>query len=422
VPDPSSARILFVMTTRTYRATAFLEAAQKLGIAAVVGSEARHLLSDLNPAGYLQLDFQDLEGATDRIVEYDRSYPLQAVVSPDDDGLVLAAMASDALRLSHNAVWAVRATRDKYRMRQVLQEAGLPSPWFERFAVDEDPTRISGLVPYPCVVKPLALSGSRGVIRANNPDEFSAAFHRIRNILGEPDAALQSGPLGAYILVEGYIPGEELALEGLVTDKRLNVLAIFDKPDPLVGPYFEETIYLTPSCLPYEIQQKVKQTAATASAVLGITQGPIHIEMRLDGSSVTIVEIAPRSIGGYCSRALRFGSQISLEELILRQALGENVENYRRESEASGVMMIPTPASGTLSKIDGLDKARQTDGISELVVSIPLGAELHRPPEGSQYLGFIFARGPEPGRVEAALRAAHSHLHFSIEVESNARK
>ncbi|HJS29597.1 MAG TPA: ATP-grasp domain-containing protein [Anaerolineales bacterium] len=417
MPDDNRPRILFLMASRTYRAGAFLQAAHALEAAAVVGSEIKHLLTDLNPAGHLHLDFQDLEGLTDRIVEYARSHPIQAVVSPDDDGLALAAMASDALGLSHNSLFAVSSARDKHRMRQVLAENGLPSPWFERFAVDSGPAPASRRVQYPCVLKPLALSGSRGVIRAEDPGQFIAAFGRIASILREPDAALLSGPLAGYILAEGYIPGSEVALEGLMTSGRLKTLAIFDKPDPLAGPFFEETIYVTPSRLEAGLQREIEAAAASAASALGITQGPVHAEMRLNEGGVFVLEIAPRSIGGYCSRALRFEGDESLEMLILRQALGREIESVRREEAASGVMMIPTPSAGILRGISGIEEARRILTVEDVVITIPSGKVLRAPPDGNEYLGFIFSRAPRPEEVETALRTAHACLHVGIEVK-----
>ncbi|MDX1435454.1 MAG: ATP-grasp domain-containing protein [Anaerolineales bacterium] len=407
------------MTSRTYRAGSFLDAARKMGVEVVVGSEVEHVLAGQNPGGHLSLDFQDMEGATDRILDFARERPLQAVISPDDDGLVLAAMASDALGLSSSAVSAVQAARNKYRMRQVLADAGMPSPWFLRMDVNQDPAERLDEVSFPCVLKPLALSGSRGVIRADTPSEFRHAFDQIKTILAEPDAGLQSGALGRHILAEGYIPGEEVALEGLMIDGRLKTLAIFDKPDPLIGPYFEETIYTTPSRHPLRLLEEVRSAAASAAAGLGITQGPVHAEMRFNERGVFAVEIAPRSIGGYCSKALRFQGGVSLEELVLRQALSQDLAGAKRESQASGVMMIPTPSAGQLVQVTGRKEAREVAGVDEIMITIPPGALLRSPPFGVEYLGFIFGRAATPAEVEAALREAHARLHFEIKVESS---
>jgi biotin carboxylase len=407
-------RILLLMTTHTYRAAAFLEAARRLGVAAVVGSERPQALAAVNPAGHLTLDFLEPERATRAIVDFARTYPLDAVVAADDDGVVLAAMAAAALGLPHHPVAAVEAARNKYRMRQLLAAAGIPCPRFWRFAVDGDPAEMARQVSYPCVLKPLALSASRGVIRADDAAQFVAAFHRLVAILQRPDVAISARRSTREILVERFIPGAEVAVEGLLTHGRLRVLAIFDKPDPLEGPFFEETLYVTPSRLPAAAQDAIVARTADVVEALGLRHGPIHAELRLNDQGAWILEIAPRSIGGLCSQALRFGDGMALEELLLRHALGEDAESYEREALAAGVMMIPIPQAGVLRQVSGVEEARRVPGIDDVRLTIPVGHAVVPVPEGSKYLGFIFARGATPEAVEAALRQAHECLHIAI--------
>ncbi|MGH7425348.1 MAG: ATP-grasp domain-containing protein, partial [Candidatus Methylomirabilales bacterium] len=309
---------------------------------------------------------------------------------------------------------AVAAARSKYRMREVLAAAGAPSPRFAVFSIDDDPGVVAGRVNFPCVVKPLFLSASRGVIRANDPVEFVAAFHRLAAILRRPEVAAQGGPFARQVLVETYIPGVEVAVEGLLSRGRLGVLAIFDKPDPLEGPFFEETIYVTPSRLPDSVQQSIVSCTAQAVAALGLEHGPIHAELRVNDQGPWILEVAPRSIGGLCSRALRFGEDISLEELILRHAMGLETGSLVRERQAAGVMMIPIAQAGILKEVRGHPEAQKVEGIEEIRLTVPVGTEVVPLPEGSRYLGFIFARAETPERVEAALREAHRRLEFMI--------
>ena len=407
-------RLLLLMTTTTYRASAFLEAARRLAVPVVVGSDRDQVLAVANPGGHLTLDFLAPEEASRAIVEFSRRYPIRAVVSADDDGAILGAMAAAALELPHNSVDSVAAARSKHRMRDVLGAAGAPSPRFAVFSIDDDPRDIAGRVSFPCVVKPLFLAASRGVIRANDPVEFVAAFHRLAAILRRPEVAAQGGPLARQVLVETYIPGVEVAVEGLLSKGKLRVLAIFDKPDPLEGPFFEETIYVTPSRLPASVQQSIVACTAQAVAALGLERGPIHAELRVNDQGPWILEIAPRSIGGLCSRALRFGEGISLEELILRHAMGLEVDSIIRERRAAGVMMIPIPQAGILREVRGQEEAQRVEGIEEIRLTIPVGTEVIPLPEGSRYLGFIFARAETPERVEAALREAHRRLEFII--------
>ena len=402
------------MTTATYRARAFLEAAGRLDLPIAVGSERKQSLSAANPAGHLTLDFQEPEASSAKIQEFAERFPVHAIVATDDAGVLPAAAASLALGLPHNPVDAVEATRNKLLMRQALSESGMLSPAFWYFESEEDPEQAAREVTWPCVLKPLFLSGSRGVIRADNREEFVEAFQRVVAILCRSDVAAMGGPLARRVLVEEFIPGAELALEGLLTDGKLKVLAINDKPDPLEGPYFEETIYVTPSRHPLEVQEKISECVQEAVGNLGLRHGPIHAELRLNERGPWVLEIAPRSIGGLCSRTLRFGEGISLEELILRHALGFEVDSLEREDRAAGVMMIPVPQGGVLQGVQGREEAETVAGIEEILISIPIGQKLVPLPEGDRYLGFIFARGQTPEEVEAALRKAHTRLHFTI--------
>jgi formate-dependent phosphoribosylglycinamide formyltransferase (GAR transformylase) len=407
-------RLLLLMTTSTYRAQAFLAAARHLGILVTVGSERSQALAAVNPAGHLILDFLAPEEATRIIVEFAKAYPIDGVVAADDDGVILAAMASSALGLPHNPVEAVAAARNKYRMRQILSESGIPCPRFWRFSIDDDPAAMARRVEYPCVIKPLSLSASRGVIRADDPPQFVAAYHRLVAILQRPDVAISRRRSASEILVERFIPGAEVALEGLLTNGQLHVLALFDKPDPLDGPFFEETIYVTPSRLSATVQHQIASCTADVAAALGLRHGPIHAELRVNKQGPWPLEIAPRSIGGLCSRTLRFGDELSLEELLLRHALGLDAEILERERLAAGVMMIPIPKAGILRQVTGQENAKQVGGIEDIRITIPLGREVVPLPEGSRYLGFIFARDSTPAGVELALREAHRRLTFVI--------
>jgi len=402
------------MTTTTYRAHAFLEAADRLGIPVVVGSERAQVLAAANPAGHLTFDFASPEAATRTIVEFAKAHPIGGVVAADDDGVILAAMASAALGLPHNPVAAVAAARNKYRMRLILSESGIRSPRFWSFPIDQDPAAMARQVEYPCVVKPLALSASRGVIRADDPAQFIAAFERLVAILQRPEVAGSGRRSAQAILVERFIPGAEVALEGLLTAGQLRVLALFDKPDPLDGPFFEETIYVTPSRLPVAVQDEIAAYTAQVTSALGLRHGPVHAELRLNEQGPWLLEIATRSIGGLCSRTLRFGDGLSLEELLLRHTLGLNVDACAREKSSAGVMMIPIPQPGILREVKGQAEAKQVAAIEDIKLTIPIGQEIVPLPEGSRYLGFIFARDLTPAGVESALREAHRRLTFVI--------
>jgi len=407
---PLPLRVILLMKATTYRARPFLEAAARLGIEVIKGIDMPPELAEYWQAP-LGVQFDQPEQAVETIVEFAHQKPVQAILAVDDSATVLAALASEALGLAFNSSEAALAARNKYRMRQLLSAAGVPCPKFRLFDMADNPTQVAAQVEYPCVVKPLLLSGSRGVIRADNPVEFETAFRRLGRML----ASMQRVPGSTGILVENFIPGFEVALEGMLDRGQLKVLALFDKPDPLDGPFFEETIYVTPSRLPASVQTEIADCAARAAAALGLRQGPIHAELRVNGAGPWLVEVAGRSIGGLCSQTLRFGPDVSLEELILRQAVGLEIESWRGDEGARGVMMIPIPAAGLLKRVDGVEAARQVPGIE----SVEITAQLYQPlvplPEGESYLGFIFARGNEPAEVEAALRQAHARLHFEVE-------
>jgi len=409
------ARVLLLLPTRTYRAHDFMEAARRLGLEVTVGSERRQALASLFPGGHLQLDFLRPRQAVRTIAAFARSCPLDAVVAVDDDGTLLAAAAARALGLPHNPVTAVAATRNKHRLRRKVAAAGLPSPRFERLSIEDDPVRVAPRMPFPCVLKPLHLAASRGVMRADDADQFVTAFERLTAILRTPDVVQRGGRLARHVLVEAFIPGTEVALEGLLTGGDLTVLAVFDKPDPLDGPFFEETLYVTPSRLPDGALADVAAQTAKAAAAIGLREGPVHAEWRVNEHGAWLIDMAARPIGGLCSRILQFGAGMSLEELLLMQAVGADVAAYERESAAAGVMMLPISRRGVLRAVDGQEAARRVPGIVGLAITIAFGQEVVPLPEGVQYLGFLFAHGDTPEEVEASLRRGHQCLSFTIE-------
>lgn len=414
-------RLLLLMGAETYRAPDFVAAARRLGVDLVVGTDTPTGAEALSPARNLVLPFHDPPGATDSIVAAHRVKPFHAVVSVDDSALVLAAGASERLGLRGNPAESTASAANKAVFRDILRAANLAGPWFREVAADADPHALAGEVTYPCVLKPLFLSASRGVIRANGAEEFVAAFRRVSHILAEPDVAKRGGALARRMLVEGFIPGAEVALEGMLVEGDFRLLAWFDKPDPLDGPFFEETLFITPSRHPEAVQREALAAVRAAARALGLRTGPVHAELRLSpgvgGIMPVLVELATRSIGGHCSRSLVFGSGMSLEELILRQALGLAPEPAEREAAASGVIMLPIPRAGILRGVHGIEAAQAVPGVGAVEIAIPPGQPVVPLPEGHRYLGFAFAKGDTPARVEAALRKAHACLRFDIAPE-----
>jgi biotin carboxylase len=406
-------RLLLLVPTTTYRTEDFVEAAGRLDVDLVVAAEKPNALAEAVPERLLTLPFKDPAASVRQVSDYARRYPIAAVVPVDDATTVVGAAIGQALGLRANPMAAVSATRNKLAMREALGRAGVLQPEFAAFAVKEDPVVVAMGVSYPCVLKPLVLSASRGVIRADTPAELAAAWARIAAILALPEIR-ELGDGASKILVESFVPGLEVALEGMLTAGQLQTLALFDKPDPLDGPYFEETIYVTPSRLPPETQAAVADCAARAARALGLTDGPVHAELRINAAGPWLIELAARSIGGLCARTLRFGTGMTLEEIILRHALGWPIASLEREGPAAGVMMIPIPRGGILRGVDGLDQARAAPGIEDITISMHTGQRVVPLPEGSEYLGFIFSRAASPDEAEASLRRAHGLLRFQI--------
>jgi biotin carboxylase len=410
-------RVLLLIPTISYRTSDFLTAAYKLGADVIVASNERQTLEDIAKGHTLTLDFQNLNESVDTVVSFAKEFPLDAVVSTDEDQVVLAAMISAALGLPHNPIASVKATRYKDILRILLTKAHVATPMAYCFSVTDPIEKIAQKVTYPCVLKPIHLSASRGVIRANTKEEFKDAFIRITKILSDPEVRKMGKVSAEKILVESFIAGSEVALEGLLKAGSLAVLSLFDKPDPLNGPFFEETIYVTPSQLSPIIQEKIAVCAEQACRAIGLKEGPVHAEIRLNGDVPYVIEVAARSIGGICSRTLRFGLGVSLEEIILRHALKMPIDAMKREDFASGVMMIPIPASGTLSNVEGVSEASKVAYIEGVTIMIRRKQKVIPLPEGRRYLGFIFARGNSPDDVVSALRKAHRALRFTIVAE-----
>jgi len=414
-----SKRLLLFTAKLGYQTRSFEEAALKLGVQLVYITDRCHQLE--NPWGdrAIAVHFENPEVAAYTVLESVRGQNVDGILALGDRPAVAAAYAARGLEISYNHPAAVEACRNKLRMREVFRDAGLRVPWFRNFPIHPTPEPSLLGISYPAVLKPLSLSASQGVVRANNRQEFLAAAAQIRRLLQSPELRASREPNLGQILVEGYIPGREVAVEGLVSDGTLRVLAIFDKPDPLEGPYFEETIYITPSRLPDAVQHAIERCAGDAARALGISQGPIHAEFRIHEDGVWPLELAPRPIGGLCARALRFSLDsekglIGLEELLMRHALGLPGTDSPREPHASGAMMIPVPKSGILEAVNGAEAARAVLGITGLLITARLHDYIAAWPEGSSYLGFLFARGNNPEEVERAIREAHEKLAFKI--------
>jgi hypothetical protein len=437
--------MLFLAATTGYQTRSFEEAAERLGVDLVYATDRCNVLDDPWRDGALPVRFHREIESTEAIVAWAARNPVDGIVAVGDRPAPIAARAARALGLKWHEHAGTVAARHKLRTRERLRDGGLPVPWFRDMPIAADPHTIAGSIAYPAVVKAAALSGSRGVIRVDTAADLVAAVNRLRALMRAPDIRAERSDMHDRLVLEGYVDGREFALEGLMIDGAMKTLAIFDKPDPLEGPFFEETIYVTPSREGDAVQRAIRDTIARAAVALGLCHGPIHAECRVNDRGVFVLEVAARPIGGLCARSLRFRHRrdlqiapasdaraearayerdqrneappISLEELILRHALGEPLDAWERERDASGVMMIPIPRRGVLRSVLGIEGARAVAGIDDLRITAKLDQLLIPLPEGASYLGFIFAHAPAAAAVEHALRTAHARLDFVIDPE-----
>lgn len=379
-----------------------------LDIDILIASEGRYSLIP-EVADGLQIELRSPDEATELILEEAQNRYFDGVVATDDATVELASRVAESLGLVHNRPEAAKITRRKDLFRHTLDSSGVPVPGFRCLDLNGDLGKQIVGVRYPCVVKPLALSASRGVIRADHPWDLMAACARVQRILLE----VGDDEERTHVLVEDFIEGSEVAVEGMLCSGELHTLALFDKPEPLNGPFFEETYYVTPSRLPHDKQALIRRRAEQACAACGLREGPVHAEFRVGQEDVWVLELAARTIGGECARLLQFGAGRSLEELVLTHAIGGDLD-LKPSGEAAGVMMIPTPKAGTLRRVEGILDAQRVPYVEDVVMMIREGYELVPLPEGASYLGFIFARGPTAEGVEHALRDAHACLNIVV--------
>ncbi len=416
-------RLLILATTTGYQTRAFGEAAGRVGAELVFATDRCHLIEDPWQDGAVAIRFHDEDASVAAIVRASEARPLDGLIAVGDRPTVIAARVAEALGLPWHPPAAAAVARNKQLTRERLRDAGLPVPWFVAIPLHSGTANLDFPRSFPCVVKPTALSGSRGVMRADDERGFRAAVDRLQALLRSPDVRAERADAHDVVLVEGFIPGREFALEGILDRGELRVLALFDKPDPLDGPFFEETIYVTPSRAADADQRAIVDAVARASRAIGLRHGPVHAECRVNAAGVFVLEVAARPIGGLCAQALRFGRAptigppIAFEELLLRHAVGEPLGQWQREHQASGVMMIPIPRRGIYRGVDGVEAARAVVDVHDVRITAKADQLLVPLPEGASYLGFIFARAESPGAVDRALRAAHAELRFTIDTE-----
>lgn len=432
-------RVLLLSTTTGYQLRSFGDAAAELGVELVFATDRCHALDDPWQDAAVPIRFHDPDASLRAIVAAARARPVDGVLAVGDRPVLLAAQAAEALGVPGNPPEAALASMHKRRARERFAAAALPVPWFVDLTVEHDIRAVAGTLPYPVVIKPAGLSGSRGVIRANTAAELETAFRRVAALLARPEIRAQRTGAEGDLLIEEFIPGAEYAVEGLLTAGAFTPIAIFDKPDPLDGPFFEETLYVTPSAAPPSTQADIVHTIERAARALGLRHGPVHAECRVNARGVFVLEVAARPIGGLCSRVLRVEYAVephgrlsldgrggrapaedsrapySLEHLLLRHAMGDEVSGVQRERRGAAVMMLPIPRRGVFKGVSGEEEARRVPYIEDVRITARPDQVLEPLPEAGSYLGFIFARAPQAGLAEAAVREAHRRLAFAID-------
>jgi biotin carboxylase len=397
----------------------FGDAASRLGVELVYATDRCDQIEDPWGDGAIPVRYHEEWRSVDAVLKALESRPVDGVLAVGDRPTVMAAYISRLLGLPGHPPDAARTARDKRLMRERLKAAGFLVPSFITVPAAVDAATVLARVELPAVIKPTVLSASRGVIRADDAVSFVTAFARVQRLLASPEVRDLRDPEADIIQIEGYVPGVEYALEGVLEHGAFRTFAIFDKPDPLEGPYFEETIYVTPSRATAVTQRQIEVTVAGAALALGLHHGPIHAECRVNARGVYVLEVGARPIGGLCATTLRFaksgGASIGLEELLLRHALGEATAGWDRETEASAVMMIPIPRGGVYRRVDGVDDATAVEGIDRVQITAKPDQQIEALPEGSSYLGFIFAHAATPEAAEQAVRSAHACLRFTID-------
>ena len=402
----------------SYRTMRYLQAAEKLNLAVMIISEGEHSIVSEYAQG-VHVQFHQPEHALESILSEINKANTQvvSVIGTDDSVIEIAANVAKELGLSYNNVNSAQLARRKDLARKALKENKTPIPYFKLFEIDKTLEQIlsntlqDDFNHFPVVIKPLALSASRGVIRVNNINELEKGLKQVKTIL-EKHTDLDDYEQ-QWVLLEEYIHGEEIAVEGIVENGQFKLLTIFDKPDPLYGPYFEETYYITPSRLSSELSQQVVDVVQSACEAYGIQTGPVHAECRLRDSKAYLIEMAARTIGGLCSDILEYGLGCSLEEVVLRQSIGQAVDSSFSETSA-GVLMIPVPSKGILKRVEGLLEAGKVEYIEDINIQLRDGYELIPLPEGNSYLGFVFAKAPSFELVEKALRQAYACLNVVV--------
>lgn len=359
---------------------------------------------------------QPPEQAIEQALRLHEQTSIGAVLGYEEDATLTVAHIAAALGLPAHPVAAAEAALDKPMMKQRFAAAGIPAADFIVAADEDEAVAWAEAGGYPVVVKPCRGSASQGVIRANDEHTLRQAYRRLRRIIRDHELDNGGRPPSAH-LVERYLPGSELSCELLLQYGAPEVITEFGKPLPLTGPYFEESIYLTPPALGAALRREVHELSMAAAKALGFYHGPAHCEIRLTPDGPKVLEIAGRLLGGACAGSFRDRLGEDLDALLLRSALGERITLPAPADDAPtvGALMIPVPGEGRVVAVRGDDGARRVPGVRDVSLQTEPGEIVVPFPEQACYaVGFVSASGPDEAAVVGSLGQAAAQISLEL--------
>ncbi len=382
-------KLLLVIPENSYKSNDFVVAAEKLGIDFLIITDSEQVSSKFSDTVIInkfdaELNKNNLKKLKD----------VTHVLPVDHSALKFSGYLVDLLEVKGNKLESINLSMNKYESRKIfnsLLDIKVNNEIIKN--IDDVNTFINKNG--TSVLKPIYGTASKSVLKINNVEKNKEQIEKLMQDCFDQD-----------LVIEEYIDGKEYALEGTIINSELKKIVIFDKPVEYKHPYFEESIYITPSELSSEAEKRVVSIVDKACKKIGLEDGPVHVEFKINENQIFIIEINPRMIGGLCSRCLSFGLfKVSLEEIILHAFMNNELKNIELLNNYVGVLMIPTPKSGKFISINK-EELENIPNISNVEITVPEGSDLLEPPYGDKYLGFAFSQGIDKKTVNESLLTA----------------
>ena len=382
-------KLLLVIPENSYKSNDFVVAAEKLGIDFLIITDSEQVSSKFSDTVIInkfdaELNKNNLKKLKD----------VTHVLPVDHSALKFSGYLVDLLEVKGNKLESINLSMNKYESRKIfnsLLDIKVNNEIIKN--IDDVNTFINKNG--TSVLKPIYGTASKSVLKINNVEKNKEQIEKLMQDCFDQD-----------LVIEEYIDGKEYALEGTIINSELKKIVIFDKPVEYKHPYFEESIYITPSELSSEAEKRVVSIVDKACKKIGLEDGPVHVEFKINENQIFIIEINPRMIGGLCSRCLSFGLfKVSLEEIILHAFMNNELKNIELLNNYVGVLMIPTPKSGKFISINK-EELEKIPNISNVEITVPEGSDLLEPPYGDKYLGFAFSQGIDKKTVNESLLTA----------------